>query len=62
MSLQLTHCAHVRFCYVRWMYKTSALGELREGEIVFGSASRKVGILLANPQSLVFTALNRGAE
>ena len=36
MSLPRTHCAHVRFCYVKWIYKTSALGELREGEIVSG--------------------------
>ena len=36
MSLQLTHCAYMRFCYVKWIYKTSVLGELREGEIISG--------------------------
>jgi cbb3-type cytochrome oxidase subunit 3 len=28
MPLPLMYFALVRFCYVRWIYKTSALGEL----------------------------------
>jgi hypothetical protein len=46
---------------VKWIYKTSALGELREGEIVFGSASKKVGFMrlgiLVNEAVLDMTTL-----
>jgi hypothetical protein len=30
---------------VRGVYKTSALGELREGKMVSGNASKKVGLM-----------------
>ena len=37
---------------MRWIYKTSALGKLREAEMVSGSASKKVGFLRQDTSSV----------